>query len=143
MGLGQERLLVRTPNPSQWIRAGLSSVDILSNSKTSETLKKNESSCVVIFAAMKTCVVKIIASGLILLNDSFVFELEKVSNHERPALFVFQRVLLLDRDVMTGHDRVWCALYMTSDKAPGSAGASLSTWQSLKLLPKLLTRQSC
>jgi len=41
---------------------------------------------VAIFIAIKTCVVKIIASWLILFRVSFVLELEKVSTHERPAL---------------------------------------------------------
>jgi len=35
---------------------------------------------------MKTCVVKIIASRLMLLKVLFIFELVKASNNERPAL---------------------------------------------------------
>ena len=56
------------------------------SSPTKMKFEQNESTCVVIFIAMKICVVKIIASWLILSRVSFVLELEKVPTHQRPAL---------------------------------------------------------
>ena len=72
----------------RWInltdRAGLSSVDTFSHDEWN--CEQRQSTCAVLCIAMKTCVVKITESWLILSRVSFVLGLEKVWTNQRPAL---------------------------------------------------------